>query len=268
SINDFSSDMHDVNFMAVKIGDVNDSAIPSDLSATDERNEVTVGTLPLYTTDRWITAGEEVIVNVSTKAWSKLVGYQFTIDFDETGLAFVEPMTADVAEINSANFGLGRATAGVIVTNFAKANAVTLEKDTDLFRLKFHALRTARLSELLRINSSVLAAEAYNDNLEQLDVQWTFDKNNTTEASFALYQNQPNPFSTQTSIEFQLPEAATATLSIYDISGQLVQVYSRDFVAGQHHFLIEQADLKRSGTFYYQLKTPTHTATRTMILLE
>lgn len=40
---------------------------------------------------------------------------------------------------------------------------------------------------------------------------------------FALAQNHPNPFDRQTAIEYMLPEIAAIDLSIYDVTGRLVQ---------------------------------------------
>ncbi|UCG93447.1 MAG: T9SS type A sorting domain-containing protein [candidate division WOR-3 bacterium] len=40
---------------------------------------------------------------------------------------------------------------------------------------------------------------------------------------YALYQNYPNPFKTETSIYYQLPQANAVTIAIYNVSGQRIK---------------------------------------------
>ncbi len=47
-------------------------------------------------------------------------------------------------------------------------------------------------------------------------------------ASVALYQNVPNPFSGITTIGFILPEAAVVSITVYDISGKLVNTIAEN----------------------------------------
>ncbi|MCB0622160.1 MAG: T9SS type A sorting domain-containing protein, partial [Saprospiraceae bacterium] len=78
-------------------------------------------------------------------------------------------------------------------------------------------------------------------------------------------QNVPNPFRSSTTIAFQLPEAGPATLTITDVSGKVVRVLEGEYSAGFHE--VELRDLNATGLLYYQLSTPSYTATRRMIRL-
>jgi len=81
-----------------------------------------------------------------------------------------------------------------------------------------------------------------------------------------LYQNQPNPFMDETKIGFQLPEAGTATITIYDVSGRTISQVEGDFAKGYNEVVINRADLNSAGLLYYRLDTPTNSATRKMLL--
>ena len=59
-----------------------------------------------------------------------------------------------------------------------------------------------------------------------------------------------------------------ATLTIYDVSGQVLKQVSRNYEAGYNEELIERNELSGAGVLYYQLETATETATKKMILVK
>ncbi len=88
-----------------------------------------------------------------------------------------------------------------------------------------------------------------------------------------LNQNFPNPFNPHTRIEYQLLDAMKVELSVYDLSGRLVQkVVDDDKLAGNHVAFWEGTDYQSrhvaSGIYFYQLKTKQEVLTRKMILLD
>ncbi len=85
---------------------------------------------------------------------------------------------------------------------------------------------------------------------------------------FALYQNRPNPFRTDTKIGFYLPRAMKARLLIYDVTGKLLKVIDGEFIKGYQEVEILYEDLDTEGMIYYQLDTEEFTATRSMILMK
>ncbi len=88
------------------------------------------------------------------------------------------------------------------------------------------------------------------------------------EESMQLFQNQPNPFSDETSISFYLPQGGKATLSIYDVSGKLLKEINGEYSEGMNVEAINRSDLQGAGMLYYKLSTATETATQRMILLD
>ena len=84
---------------------------------------------------------------------------------------------------------------------------------------------------------------------------------------FALYQNEPNPFSESTSIRFLLPEAAEATLSVFDAEGRLVFAKTDHFRQGISSIPLEGAGLLTTGVLYYKLESGQHVAWRKMVLI-
>jgi hypothetical protein len=87
-------------------------------------------------------------------------------------------------------------------------------------------------------------------------------------SSFALEQNQPNPFRNETVIGFTLPEAMPAHLSIFDVTGRLMKRVEGDFQRGYNQVTIDRDDLLSGGVLYYQLETRDYLATKRMVLIE
>ena len=78
----------------------------------------------------------------------------------------------------------------------------------------------------------------------------------------------PNPFKAYTVIGFQLPQSSVGTLSIFDADGKLIQEYVGNFTKGYNEIKIEKSEMISRGVLYYKLQTPTHTASKKMVLIE
>lgn len=84
---------------------------------------------------------------------------------------------------------------------------------------------------------------------------------------FALYQNEPNPFGSSTTIRFQLPQSTSATLSVFDVEGRRLFQQTADYAQGIHTVRFENDQLASSGILFYKLEAGAHTAWRKMVLL-
>ncbi|MCY7329135.1 MAG: T9SS type A sorting domain-containing protein, partial [Saprospiraceae bacterium] len=235
------------DFVAVKIGDVNQNAIANANQAAEAR---TTSTLLLNVEDRKVKAGE--VFEVTFKTAEAAQGFQFTLNL--TGLKVSEIIGGD--KVSAGNFGV-----------FANALTVSVD-DAQEFTVRFRALKGGKISEMLRLSGQVTKAEGYSLRGERQEIALRFHQNGSSVISgvgFELYQNQPNPFEHYTSIGFHLPVATTATLTVYDESGRLLFTQKGDFAKGYNAIQVERAVLNNSGVLYYQLKTATDVATRKMI---
>jgi hypothetical protein len=89
---------------------------------------------------------------------------------------------------------------------------------------------------------------------------------------FSLFQNNPNPFTQQTSIQFQVPNKSHVHLDLFDVTGRLVKsLVNEKLESGIHQSKWDGKDKygKRisSGIYFYRLTASEKTATRKMILL-
>ncbi len=245
------------DFVAIKIGDLTGDAIPNNATVATDRNPV--GTLAFSAKDREVKSGDELVVDFT--ASEMVSGYQFTMAFP--GLEMVEIMPGHDMSLD--NFNTLKVSENMISTSFNGQSA-------GVFSVKFRATADGKLSKMLAVSSRLTAAEAYNLSGENLDIAFRFDGENgqtvVNSLGFELYQNEPNPVKTSTAIRFYLPTAAAATLTVSDASGRLIKTVKGDFAKGYNSINLQRAELPASGVLFYQLETPSGSATKRMIAID
>ena len=255
NFNDLSADQLATDFVAIKIGDLNNSAAANNYVNVDER---TNGQLAFNVADEALKAGETYTVSFNADL-NNVEGYQFTLNFDQNAIQ-LNDIVEGVAK--GENFGTALVGEGAITASWdgvaAKGN---------VFGLTFTALADAQLSDVLAISSRYTAAQAYNKSGDLLDVSIQFN-GATAAADFELYQNNPNPFSEVTNVSFNLPQAGNATLTVHDVTGKVITLVRGDYAKGFNQITLTKAQLQANGVLYYTLETADYTATRKMIMVK
>jgi hypothetical protein len=247
----------DNDFEAVKVGDVNNTVVSN---ATQVVIRNANGVFNLVTDDREVVAGETVEVTFSAAEFNTLVGYQFTMNMK--GLEF-NGVAGATTDVRSENIGV---VDGKVTASWHNIGGVQVNADEALFTFEFVATANGTLSQMLDINSTVTEAEAYNKAEDIMDIALTF--RGAGEADFALYQNEPNPFNGVTVVGFDLPEAGTATLTVFDVTGKVVKVVEESFAKGYNRVEISSKGMSAAGVMYYRLDAGEYTATKKMVIVK
>jgi subtilisin-like proprotein convertase family protein len=253
--NNMTLDDLNADFVAIKVGDVNGSAATNVNGDVEDRSFN--GTLDINVEEQQLKAGKTYQLAFTAPA-AEVLGYQFTLNMSEA----VEVVDLIGGVASEENFGM-LLEEGAITTSWNVSEARALAQGEVLFTLVVKANADVAVSEAFAASSAYTVAEAYNSNGELMNVNLNFSG---ATSEFALYQNVPNPFKGVTVIGFTLPEAATATLKVMDVSGKVLQVVSGDYAKGYNE--VRLSNLSATGVLYYQLDTPTNSATRKMIILE
>ena len=125
-----------------------------------------------------------------------------------------------------------------------------------------------QLSEALTLTNRYTTAEAYSAQSELLEVKLNYTGGTINASAFVLYQNTPNPFKNETAIGFNLPEASSVKLKIFDATGRVLKLIEGDFSKGYHEVNVKNGESNRTGILYYQMETNNNTATKKMILVD
>ena len=260
-ISNLSSDMNDQNFMGIKIGDVNLSAVLNANGSSTEIESRGQSQLTLEMDETALTLGETVTVPVYAKDMNAIVGFQNTINFDNTALTFTG-VTSGALEMTNQNVGLSANNSDLSIS-WNSMEAVSYDAETVLFNLEFDVNSNTNLSETISMSSSVTKAEAYNTDLEIMNVDLAFRGNAATE--LVLYQNVPNPFLESTEIRFSIPSSSKVIFTVYDVSGREILRKSDSYQAGNNAISLNRSEINNTGVMYYKIETDSGTATKKMI---
>jgi hypothetical protein len=264
NIDHFVSDMPNVDFVAVKVGDVDNSVDAGGLNGNSTRTDASV---ILSAEAQSFEAGQEIAVEFTSTMFTDVVGYQFTLNFDPEVLEFAD-IEAGLIGLTENNIGLNYLEEGMINMSWNNTNGLSAQTDEVLFTVYFNTLNGADIAEVMSINSRMVTAEAYTGTNEILPVQLGFNGSTDEAVSFRLYQNHPNPFNSSTVIGFDLPEDSDVQLTVYDVTGKVVALYQLAGKKGYNSTEIFSNELTSTGVLYYQLDSKGYTATRKMVVLQ
>ncbi len=247
------------NFVAIKIGDVNDSGNAN--NALVSTNRTTKEAFSINVVNRKVEKGEVLKVALKAKGITKIEGLQFDLNFSS-----LELLELEEGLVKSINVNTNLTEGGQLLTSWnGKAG-----KEDRLYTLTFKAKATGWLSDFIQIASRQLVAEAYPKKGGVLAVKIDFETKAEGEVvhQVVLQQNKPNPFTDKTIIEYFLPKEELITLSIFNAQGAIVRQVVSTKQKGQYQFLVDAKTLNGSGIYYYELKGNGVSEIRKMILVE
>ncbi|MEL7221947.1 MAG: T9SS type A sorting domain-containing protein, partial [Bacteroidota bacterium] len=254
NFNNLSLAVIDADFVAVKIGDVNDSADANSLSGDDRTLN---GIFNLEVDELEMKTGNTYTVSFTAR--EVVEGFQGTLALNNADLVDIS-----YAAATAKNFGLRYAEQGMITMSFNE----TYNSNDVLFSLVVRATADVKLSDVMSIGSRYTPAEAYqNDNVMNLGVDFANELPSSDE--FVLYQNTPNPFEQETLIGFYLPTAGPVTINIADVTGKQLMFISDNYSEGYNTLRVTSEMLKHAtGVLSYTLTSGDFTATKKMIIVK
>ena len=250
------------DFIGIKLGDV----------ATGYANPANFGAgepLVWHIRDEILQAGSEITVEFRADQHSGLSALQFALFYDPSMLEWLSVEPVENTPLSVDHFGLFNLEAGEIRVVWAQEADWQIGESAPLFRLHFKALSGGlKLSEVLRVDEENLPARCFNAALAESNMEWYFDAVSGTDHPDAapavqLLQNRPNPFTTQTTISFVLPQESAAQLRVFDAAGRVLFSQQKNYPAGQHEEVLDLEGV--SGVIYYELTTHLGVLVRKML---
>ncbi len=255
-ISSITSDMV-IDFVAVKVGDVNNSVVTnldaiSTGRATNNTTAVEIETVSIAEGDIFkvpFDLGEESIN-----------GFQMEISYDNES---VEILGVNGSNISPSNYTIGN---NSIKLSWNSNTSVTGEA----FEIIAVAKTDSKISNLFTINNNNMTPEIYTIAGDVLTpvLDAGLDNDITNGNDFQLFQNSPNPFSGTTEVKFSVPSRSLVVFNIHDVNGKLVKSYSDTFDKGLRSVNIDAKELGATGVMYLSVSTEEEKETIKLIVLK
>ena len=135
------------------------------------------------------------------------------------------------------------------------------------FKNKWAQLDQDSYGELVYVVT--LKDQANNENISEFKYQLQ----SSNDAAFSNFFNYPNPFSNQTTLQYDVAEATSVKIYIYNTLGQLVKTIDQG-ENGVGTYTVEwdgkndDGDTLSSGVYFYQLRTKDFNKTMKMLLVK
>jgi Cohesin domain/PKD-like domain/Secretion system C-terminal sorting domain len=254
-----------LDFVAIKVGDVNQSAKVNNIDGNIVANRSVIN---IESPNTSVEAGQTFEVKLNASNLQNIVGMQYGFAFDPALVELVE-ITSDLIQISEENLAYTNIKDGIV--QFSWTNGEGINIDGAVMSIKFKALKDIENKGIVKLDNTLLSPEIYTINSESkittssLGIQ---QSKNFGIDQFELFQNIPNPFNTTTQIGFTLPSNDVVTLKVYDLTGKLLHELSGEYTKGYNTITLDINDLLANGVMYYQLETESHSATRKMIVIK
>lgn len=269
NVNDFFGNEMKIDFIGVKVGDVNNSAVPSSFYGGPQTRSFNENwTIAFQNVE--VEGGTTFEVPVVAGTWREITGFQFGLSFDPEKVELIEVVPGEIDGISEENFGMKEVDNGLITTSWNSGESVIIEKGSNLFTLKFVSYEPFTLSDILQLSERNLHAEAYDADQMEMGIQIDHLQANApvlqgNSKRLEVYQNRPNPFSDRTNIPFQLSQSGIVSLRVYDSTGKMIYSSKQTFESGYNQISLDGNKLNGTGLLYYQLETNGEVVTKKML---
>ena len=263
-INNLNSDMT-VDFVAVKTGDVNNTAVA--FLNNDQTENRSADKIELNLRSSEFTKGKSQKFGLYAANDIETFGFQFTIKTDKS-IEILDAYSEQLG-LNEANVGFAYANDGYVTVSWNTTELQTIPAGTEVLSLVANINSVSNINSQISISSDITRAELYTTNYDIKTPVIVLDgiQGNEIAYTFDLYQNSPNPFTGATEIKFMIPDASQGRLTITDVSGKVIMIQEGNYVQGLNTIMISKGQINTSGILYYTLETEEYTATKKMVVL-
>jgi len=255
------------NYIAIKLGDLNGSALTTP-SAQQADTRTLAGGLTLLVDDQTFTQGSELAVTLTPEQADVWTGWQFGLTYNPQVLEYVRSESTQLEDWAESNVGVV-ADEGRLLFSWhdPSTRGVSTSSDEPVVTLYFKARQSGDLRAYMNFQAANMQPESYRPETSPTPMQVLFSGDEASVAgAFRVDQNQPNPFAETTTIRYFVPQAGQVTLTVSDAQGRIVLQRQQTVDQGEHQFELESDnELAATGIYQYQVQIGEQSVTRQMI---
>ena len=253
----------DIDFTAIKVGDVNGNATAN--LTSDNGSETRSTPKALLIDNSTFTSNEVISVPVYANEVSDLLGLQFTMELGKD--VRFKGVKSNRIELGDNNVN---ASNNSVSFSWNTVESISVGSNEVLFTIELDGLADGELASNISMSSKYLNAEIYDHSLKTNGLDLEIASRSVEIATTnVLHQNVPNPFKGMTTIGFDLKESGMATLAVFDISGKELYRITNEFPKGKNAITLDMQSLNASsGILYYTLKAGDFIDTKKMMIID
>jgi hypothetical protein len=223
-----------LEFIGIKVGDVDNTATPNNLTAeVEDRNTPTT---EFHFKDQILSPLETITLHFAPE--SNIDGYQMALDLSQFDLLEITPQNG----LTMDNFGV-----------FEQAITMVAERPNQGFDLRLRAKQAGQLSNMLGIKDDITRTMAFTTAGKKANIALRFDPIDSDVPQ--LYPILPNPWNERTNISFYLPEDGTAVLTVVDGMGRTIYRQNTVYNKGHQSIRLDHTQIPTTGLYWLVLET-------------
>ncbi len=246
---DWNGNPGEFEFVGVKIGDVNNTAIPNanapNPAESRSPNFLVIPNLELK-------AGETMDVPIRATERGNWLGLQFGLGFDPELLEIESIESSVLSDFGTENWAQPRP--GQVSLSWSAASATRISLDETLFSMRLRSRTHIQLSKVFKTTAkSRLQPEVYGLDGAAQPLQFVFSTEDALE-SIQVFAPQPNPTTAGSSIPVQLSQPENLRVEICDLSGKVLWDNDLALGKGSHLLGIPAAAMPHAGLYLWRVR--------------
>lgn len=228
--------------------------------------------------------GSNITIPVKVAGFLNVMSIQGTVQFDPAILQFVSVQNFTLLTgMTIGGFGTSQVNSGKLTFSWMEPGlaGLTLSDSSTIFSITFLVTGSAGQTTPLQFVNVPTPFEVIDPTMSPISyalvngsvsIYTTVSIPEIQSNEFQLYQNEPNPFTVETRFVFSLPEDGPVRFEVYDMLGNKVLAFTKEFQAGNRSFLFNASQLAGSklsgGTYYYRISSEKYSGTGKMLYIK
>jgi hypothetical protein len=256
----------DVNFIAIKTGDVNLTHTHPSICNVCNAWPFSAPSKPFgisLNSNRYEVAGEYVTIPVYAASNAPLKAWQMAVRFDPNLWSFVGVSKGNLKGMTPNDFGLTEVERGIVralwVANPADEED-HLHAGDCLFYITLKAKKTVQhFANLLKLSPESMECSGTTDGYDSFvltDQEATVTERIQDDAAeYWVATGYPNPFTESFQVQVSIPEASKIRLLVLDAFGRPIVLRDQPLDKGQHTLSVDEAAQLPTGVYRWEIRT-------------
>ena len=247
SANNLSGDKMDVDFIGVKLGDVDNSATANLNKPVEQRVKNRVDLVVATRTD---SNADEIDYLFYPQEELDIHGFQFELNFDAENFEFITVVPGNL-NLDESNLSTKFVSDGKLLISWNENDVVSVNELTSLFEFRFKQLDKAVVDPSFQIEETLLSPEIYLNRPSSI-FELGLIKEDRQQDDISV-QNSPNPFTHSTTVEFSASTNDPVEIKIFDLQGKSVHIQIIEPIIGKNILQYKASDFQGEGVYFLQL---------------